>query len=74
MLMQMGRWLDIEKAMPIFARYIKRFRRFIIKTIISSTEQLKRDIKKMCDLKQRPVDFGIRVRNDFYNGLRITAG
>lgn len=73
-LMQMGRWFGYREGYAHLCKiYISKLSSLYYREIIRSSEQLKQDIKKMCKLKQRPVDFGIRVRNDFYNGLRITA-
>lgn len=73
-LMQMGRWFGYREGYDHLCKvYISKQSFLYYKEIVKSSEQLKQDIKRMVKSKQRPVDFGIRVRNDFYNELRITA-
>jgi len=73
-LMQMGRWFGYRAGYEKLCKvYISEASVKYYKEIIESTEQLKSDMKKMCAKKQKPAEYGIRVRNDFYSNLRITA-
>lgn len=73
-LMQMGRWFGYRPGFEDLCKvYLLNTSASYYKEIILSTEQLKTDMYKMCQRKQKPTEYGIRVRNDFYNNLRITA-
>ncbi|MDR3186781.1 MAG: Z1 domain-containing protein [Christensenellaceae bacterium] len=73
-LMQMGRWFGYRENYASLCKvYITKTSEAYYREIVESTEQLKKDMVKMCNLKQRPTEFGIRVRNNFFNNLRITA-
>lgn len=73
-LMQMGRWFGYRAGYSKFCKvYLTSTVRDFYKEIIQSTEELKSDMRRMNAKKQKPVEFGIRVRNNFYNDLRITA-
>ncbi|MCL1953384.1 MAG: Z1 domain-containing protein, partial [Firmicutes bacterium] len=73
-LMQMGRWFGYRNEYSdLCAVYLRKMTKEYYKEIIQSTEELRQDMKDMCAKKKKPIQFGIRVRNNFYNGLRITA-
>ncbi|MCL2599463.1 MAG: hypothetical protein FWD76_06125, partial [Firmicutes bacterium] len=73
-LMQMGRWFGYRQGYEDLCKvYLTKTSKIYYKEIIESTEQLKQDMRTMCEQKKKPVEFGIRIRNNFWNGLRITA-
>ncbi len=72
-LMQMGRWFGYRKNYEdIFRIWTHKSSARWYAEIADATERLKSDMDRMRDLKQRPRDFGIRVRNDSAE-LNITA-
>ena len=72
-LMQMGRWFGYRKNYEdIFRIWTHKSSARWYAEIAEATEQLKADMERMRDLKQRPRDFGIRVRNESAE-LNITA-
>lgn len=72
-LMQMGRWFGYRKNYEdIFRIWTHKASARWYAEIADATERLKADMERMRDLKRRPRDFGIRVRNDSAE-LNITA-
>lgn len=72
-LLQMGRWFGYRKNYDdIFRIWMPSHMIDWYKEITEAVEELKLDLEKMKNLKQKPKDFGIRIRND-KTGLKITA-
>lgn len=72
-LMQMGRWFGYRKNYEdIFRIWTHEASARWYAEIADATERLKADMERMRELKRRPRDFGIRVRNDSAE-LNITA-
>lgn len=72
-LMQMGRWFGYRKNYEdIFRIWTHKASARWYAEIADATDRLKADMDRMHDLKRRPRDFGIRVRNDSAE-LNITA-
>lgn len=72
-LMQMGRWFGYRKNYEdIFRIWTHKSSARWYAEIADATDRLKADMDRMRDLKRRPRDFGIRVRNDSAE-LNITA-
>lgn len=72
-LMQMGRWFGYRKNYEdIFRIWTHKSSARWYAEIAEATDRLKADMDRMHDLKRRPRDFGIRVRNDSAE-LNITA-
>lgn len=72
-LMQMGRWFGYRKNYEdIFRIWTHKSSARWYAEIAEATGRLKDDMDRMRDLKRRPRDFGIRVRNDSAE-LNITA-
>lgn len=72
-LMQMGRWFGYRKNYEdIFRIWTHKSSAQWYAEIAEATDRLKEDMDRMHDLKLRPKDFGIRVRNDSAD-LSITA-
>lgn len=72
-LMQMGRWFGYRKNYDdIFRIWIHEESAEWYAEIAEATNQLKLDMRRMRDLKRKPKDFGIRVRNNSAE-LSITA-
>ena len=72
-LMQMGRWFGYRKNYEdVFRIWTHKASARWYSEIAEATDRLKADMDKMHDLKRRPRDFGIRVRNDSAE-LSITA-
>lgn len=72
-LMQMGRWFGYRKNYEdIFRIWTHKASARWYAEIADATERLKADMERMRELKRRPRDFGIRVRNDSAE-LSITA-
>lgn len=73
-LMQMGRWFGYRDAYKELCKvYMLQSSASYYEEIVESVEELMRDMREMHDKKQKPQEYGIRVRNDFYNNLKITA-
>lgn len=72
-LMQMGRWFGYRKNYEdIFRIWTHEASARWYAEISEATDRLKADMDRMHDLKRRPKDFGIRVKNDSVE-LNITA-
>lgn len=72
-LMQMGRWFGYRKNYEdLFRIWTHEASARWYAEIAEATDRLKADMDRMRDLKRRPRDFGIRVRNDS-DELNITA-
>ena len=72
-LMQMGRWFGYRKNYEdLFRIWTHESSARWYADISDATDRLKADMDRMHDLKRRPKDFGIRVRNDSAE-LSITA-
>ncbi|MBO7412143.1 MAG: Z1 domain-containing protein [Fibrobacter sp.] len=72
-LMQMGRWFGYRKNYEdLFRIWIAERSADWYAEIAEATEQLKLDMNDMCERKCKPIDFGIRVRNDSED-LKITS-
>lgn len=72
-LMQMGRWFGYRKNYDdLFRIWTHEDSARWYAEIADSTERLKSDMERMHELKRKPKDFGIRVRNDSKE-LNITA-
>jgi len=72
-LMQMGRWFGYrDDYADICKIWLTKASFEYYKEISESTENLKKDIKKMGEQNKRPQDYGIRVRNNS-SALGITA-
>ena len=72
-LMQMGRWFGYRKNYEdLFRIWTHESSARWYAEISDATDRLKADMDRMHDLKRRPKDFGIRVRNDSAE-LSITA-
>lgn len=72
-LMQMGRWFGYRKNYADLCRIwmLPKTKEWYTE-ITKSVDQLKKDVDNMVKNKMKPVDFGIRVRNDS-DDLGITA-
>ncbi len=72
-LMQMGRWFGYREGYEDLCRiYLTEQTEDYYKEIYRGMEELKNDIKTMCDQGKRPEEYGVRVRNASIK-LRITA-
>lgn len=72
-LMQMGRWFGYRPGYDdLFQVWISAMSAGWYEEIARSTEELKADIRKMCDNRLTPKDFGLKVRY-YSNELQITA-
>lgn len=72
-LMQMGRWFGYRKNYEdLFRIWIAEKSADWYAEIAEATEQLKLDMNDMYERKCKPIDFGIRVRNDSEE-LKITS-
>lgn len=72
-LMQMGRWFGYRKNYDdLFRIWTHEDSARWYAEIADATERLKADMERMYELKRKPKDFGIRVRNDSKE-LNITA-
>lgn len=72
-LLQMGRWFGYRKNYDdLFRIWMPLHMVEWYKEITLAVEELKLDLEKMKNLKQRPSEFGIRIRSD-KTGLKITA-
>ena len=72
-LMQMGRWFGYRSGYEdLFQIWTSQTSALWYEEITNSTEELKSDLKKMFDDHMKPIDFGIKVRNES-EALDITA-
>lgn len=72
-LMQMGRWFGYRNGYEdIFQIWTSQTSATWYEEITNSTEELKSDLRKMFDDHMKPIDFGIKVRNES-EALDITA-
>jgi len=72
-LLQMGRWFGYRKGYnDLFRIWLPNHLIDWYETISDSIEELKLDLERMKDLKQKPIEFGIRIRSD-KAALKITA-
>jgi hypothetical protein len=71
--MQMGRWFGYRNGYEdIFQIWTSQTSASWYEEITNSTEELKSDLRKMFDDHMKPIDFGIKVRNES-EALDITA-
>lgn len=72
-LMQMGRWFGYRKNYEDLCRvWMDEQNKEWYQNISDSTDELRRDIKRMRELDKTPLEFGLRVRNDI-TSLLVTA-
>lgn len=72
-LLQMGRWFGYRKNYDdLFRIWMPPHMVDWYKEITISVEELKIDLERMKNLRQKPSEFGIRIRND-KTALKITA-
>lgn len=72
-LLQMGRWFGYRKGYEdLFKIWMPQHIFEWYREITTSVEELKNDLDRMKDLKQKPSEVGIRIRND-RTTLKITA-
>lgn len=73
-LMQMGRWFGYRKDYDDICRlWINTQSKNWYAFISEATDELRDEVIRMRDLKETPLDFGLKVRNDSDMRLTITA-
>jgi len=72
-LLQMGRWFGYRKNYDdLFRIWMPAELMDWYESITEAVDELKIDLERMHDLKQKPIDFGLRIKND-KTKLKITA-